>query len=82
MNARSKYRTWSKEDYEYVLKNYATQTIQELASHFACEFSQITSIIFNFRREGFNLPSKSRNGVKKKIFDDLKQEYPELVKQQ
>jgi len=75
MKPRSDYKQWTKEDYKYILDNWLTKSNQQFADHLGVSLTQIISVVHDLRKQGFDLPSKSRNGTKLKIYDELKKEY-------
>jgi DNA-binding MarR family transcriptional regulator len=71
---RPQYRYWKKEDIVYIVKNWNKKDIVKIREHLKVTSSQLTPFISKLRKEGFDLPSKSRNGDLKKFIQQVKKE--------
>lgn len=75
-NVRPKYKEWTKEDLKFILNNWGKMEINEMVEELKLESrSQLNSIVYRLRRDGFNLERKKTNSRLKIIIAELKKEF-------
>lgn len=75
MQARSKYKYRTQAEFEYVLNNWKSKTIFEIANDLNLVSSAVSSMATTLRKNGFELPKKTSPQTQKQILIELAKKY-------
>ena len=81
MHNRRPYREWTKEEMQFIIVNWKKMSYNELFKQLKVDDKGIlASMVTKLRKEGFDLPIKSRNGSFKNTVKRLKKELKQYVR--
>jgi len=75
LHNRNTYHFWTKGEIRWLIKNWNKYSMDKISTKMKLEKSQINPFVVTLRKNGFSLPSKSRNRTTSVMLKELKREF-------